>query len=117
MASAGPITACCISSTGIPVAEQLDSLEITQHSLARVLKDLIAGGFVEQLAGTDDRRQRLLHLSAKGQALASELIGMQSRRIGRALATTGVEHRDAITRFLAELVDHPRDIASGRSGL
>ena len=94
---------------GLNVAELLDILEITKQSLARVLKDLISGGFIEQQAGTEDRRQRLLYLTAKGQQLADALVGMQARRIGRALDATGISNRAAIARFLGELVDRDRE--------
>ncbi len=62
---------------GLTVAELLDILEITKQSLARVLKDLVSGEFIEQRAGTEDRRQRRLHLTPRGHALAEALVGMQ----------------------------------------
>ena len=95
---------------GLTVAKLLDILEITKQSLARVLKDLLAGEFVEQRAGTEDRRQRLLFLTPKGQALAEALVGMQARRIARALAATGPENRAAVQRFLDALVDRDRSV-------
>ncbi|MCA1951777.1 MAG: MarR family transcriptional regulator [Hyphomicrobiales bacterium] len=93
---------------GLTVAELLDILEITKQSLARVLKDLVRGGFVEQRAGAEDRRQRLLFLTPRGQALAQGLAGMQGARIARALGATGAAHRPVIARFLAELIDSER---------
>src|SRR5215467_1501124 len=73
---------------GMKVAELLDILKITKQSLGRVLKQLIDEGYVEQKQGTD-RRQRLLYATAKGEALALKLAGLQSGRIGRALAELG----------------------------
>lgn len=93
---------------GLNVAELLEILEITKQSLARVLKDLIRGGFVEQKAGAEDRRQRLLFLTSRGKEFADALAGMQAERIGRALAATGAEHRPIIARFLGELIDRQR---------
>jgi DNA-binding MarR family transcriptional regulator len=101
---------------GLNVAELLDILEITKQSLARVLKDLIAGDFVEQRAGVDDRRQRRLFLTAKGQSFASALIGMQSRRIRQALDLTGPDNREAIVRFLGGLVDQDRERGKDHDG-
>src|ERR1700687_764219 len=49
---------------GIKVADLLDILKITKQSLGRVLKQLIDHGYVVQRAGANDRRQRLLHVSA-----------------------------------------------------
>src|SRR5271169_5003665 len=46
---------------GIRVADLLDILKITKQSLGRVLKQLVDTGFIEQLQGPQDRRQRLLY--------------------------------------------------------
>lgn len=93
---------------GLTVAELLEILEITKQSLARVLKDLVSGGFVEQRAGTEDRRQRRLYLTQQGRALAEALVGMQGRRIARAIAKADPASRPLIARFLAELIDPER---------
>src|SRR6185369_9239306 len=55
---------------GMKVAELLDILKITKQSLGRVLKQLVDEGYVVQKAGAQDRRQRLLYLTAKGETLA-----------------------------------------------
>src|ERR1700754_299072 len=52
---------------GMPVADLLDILKITKQSLARVLRQLIDNGYVEQKPGTTDRRQRLLFATDKGK--------------------------------------------------
>ena len=96
---------------GLAVAALLDILEITKQSLARVLKDLIEGGFVEQKAGAEDRRQRLLFLTGKGRALAEGLVAMQHQRISRAVLAVGLDQRPMIARFLAELIDKERGFA------
>lgn len=101
---------------GLTVAELLEILEITKQSLARVLKDLISGGFVEQRSGQEDRRQRLLFLTAKGKALADQLVGMQSRRISRAIAGAAPDSRGLIAKFLAELIDRERPGSTGQRG-
>lgn len=93
---------------GLNVAELLEILEITKQSLARVLKDLINGGFVLQKAGAEDRRQRLLFLTERGKDLAEALAGMQAERMERALRAAGQQHRPIIARFLAELIDRDR---------
>ena len=43
---------------GMTVADLLDTLKITKQSLARVLKQLIDSGYIRQVAGPEDRRQR-----------------------------------------------------------
>src|SRR6266699_2777371 len=71
---------------GMKVAELLDILKITKQSLGRVLKQLIDEGYVLQKAGLNDRRQRLLFVTPKGEALAMQLAALQTARIGRALS-------------------------------
>jgi DNA-binding MarR family transcriptional regulator len=74
---------------GLTVAELLDILKITKQSLARVLKELIDKGHVFQKAGANDRRQRLLYLTAEGEALRARLMGPQIARFERAFTETG----------------------------
>ena len=71
---------------GLTVADLLDILKITKQSLARVLKELIEAGFIEQRTGLEDRRQRLLYATPAGQALSAGLSSPQERRIKAALA-------------------------------
>ena len=51
----------------IKVADLLEILNITKQSLGRVLKQLIDQGYVSQKEGAEDRRQRLLYATAKGE--------------------------------------------------
>lgn len=90
---------------GLTVAELLDVLRITKQSLARVLKQLIDAGHIVQVQGPKDRRQRELHPTAKGRALALTLAAPQSRRIAAALAETGADRRPIVEAFLRALVD------------
>ena len=71
------------------VADLLDILKITKQSLGRVLKQLVDQGYVVQKEGANDRRQRLLYVTPKGEALALKLAGLQTARIARALAELG----------------------------
>jgi DNA-binding MarR family transcriptional regulator len=88
---------------GLTIAGLLDILNITKQSLARVLKDLVESGHIEQRAGADDRRQRLLFATCTGLELAQLLAQAQTKRLKRAVAAAG--GREAIARFLTQLVD------------
>lgn len=90
---------------GITVADLLNILRITKQSLARVLKELIAQGYVIQKTGTKDRRQRLLYLSDKGVELEKRLAGPQRERVAKALAAAGPEAHKAWTAVMAHLVN------------
>lgn len=90
---------------GIKVADLLDILKITKQSLGRVLKQLIDEGFVIQKEGENDRRQRLLYVTPKGEALAMKLAGLQTKRIARALEEMGPGAHEAACRFLAAMID------------
>lgn len=67
-------------SPGISIAELLDILRVTKQSLARVLRDLIDAGYIEQRIGANDRRKRLLYLTAGGTSLHDKLIAPQQAR-------------------------------------
>jgi DNA-binding MarR family transcriptional regulator len=80
---------------GMTVAQLLEILKITKQSLSRVLKELLEKGYVLQQEGSEDRRQRLLYLTPKGDDLWRRLIAPQIERFRRAASET----RNA---------DHPR---------
>jgi DNA-binding MarR family transcriptional regulator len=90
---------------GMKVAELLDVLKITKQSLGRVLKQLIDEGYIVQKEGASDRRQRLLYVTAAGEALAVKLAGLQTTRIARVLAELGPGAREAACHFLAGMID------------
>jgi DNA-binding MarR family transcriptional regulator len=90
---------------GMKVADLLDILKITKQSLGRVLKQLIDQGYVVQKEGANDRRQRLLFATPKGEALAMKLAGLQTARIARALAELGPHAHESACRFLAAMVN------------
>src|SRR5512143_2624657 len=63
---------------GMKVADLLELLNITKQSLGRVLKQLVDQGYVLQKEGEQDRRQRLLYVTPKGEALALRLATLQT---------------------------------------
>lgn len=97
---------------GMMVADLLDVLKITKQSLGRVLKQLVDEGYVLQKEGENDRRQRLLFVTPKGEQLAMKLAGLQTERIARALNEFGPNAHEAARRFLTAMID-----ADGRDGV
>lgn len=92
---------------GMTVADLLDTLQITKQSLARVLKELIDSGYIQQVAGPEDRRQRKLYPTRAGRELALALAEPQSRRIARAFEGMGADDRRVVIRFLAGMQNAP----------
>jgi DNA-binding MarR family transcriptional regulator len=90
---------------GMKVADLLDVLKITKQSLGRVLKQLIDQGYVVQKEGDNDRRQRLLFVTPKGEQLAMKLAGLQTERIAAALGEIGPNAHEAARRFLVAMID------------
>ncbi len=86
---------------GMTVAQLLEILKITKQSLSRVLKDLIDQGYVYQKEGTEDRRQRLLFLSDKGNVLWRKLLEPQMARFRNA----GDSSKPHFREMLYELIN------------
>jgi len=90
---------------GMKVADLLEILNITKQSLGRVLKQLVDQGYVLQREGEQDRRQRLLYVTPKGEALALRLATLQTQRINRAFGELGPNAHEAARRFLTSMID------------
>ena len=90
---------------GLKVADLLDVLRITKQSLGRVLKQLLEEGYIVQRTGNNDRRQRLLFATAKGETLVAKLAGLQTDRINRALRDISPAGMDAVHQFLRAMID------------
>jgi DNA-binding MarR family transcriptional regulator len=80
-------------------------LRITKQSLGRVLKQLLDEGYIVQKTGNNDRRQRLLYATAKGEALVAKLAGLQTKRIDRALDDIEPASAETVRRFLRAMID------------
>jgi DNA-binding MarR family transcriptional regulator len=91
---------------GLKVADLLDVLRITKQSLGRVLKQLLDESYIVQKTGNNDRRQRLLFATTKGEALVAKLAGMQTARINRALGDMRPDGADMVRQFLRAMIDH-----------
>ena len=90
---------------GLTIAALLDILKITKQSLNRVLKELLAQGFIEARAGEVDRRQRQLFATAEGEKLARDLARVQTRRFSNAMERLGPQAREQSIAFLLAMID------------
>ena len=90
---------------GMPVADLLYILKITKQSLARVLRQLIDNGYIEQKTGDADRRQRLLYATAKGRDFFETLSATQTSRIASAIAALPPEGKRTVLKFFVGMVE------------
>jgi DNA-binding MarR family transcriptional regulator len=90
---------------GITVSDLLGILRITKQSLARVLSVLVEHGYVSQSPGSADRRQRLLTLTAAGQALERRLFERQKERLAAAYRDAGGTAVDGFRRVMRAIMD------------
>lgn len=88
---------------GLTVGDLLAILGITKQSLTRVLGPLIQQGYVSQIAGVQDRRQRLLTLTEKGATLERKLFDAQRERLIAAYREAGAPAVDGFKRVLRGL--------------
>jgi DNA-binding MarR family transcriptional regulator len=90
---------------GMTVGDLLAILRITKQSLARVLNELVSRGYVAQATGREDRRQRLLTLTASGQELEHRLFDRQRDRITAAYREAGGAAVDGFRQVMRAIMD------------
>jgi DNA-binding MarR family transcriptional regulator len=88
----------------ITVSELLAILNITKQSLSRVLSHLVREEFIIQQEGKQDRRQRLLELTASGVALERRLSESQRRRFADAYRNAGAEAVEGYRKVLIGMI-------------
>lgn len=90
---------------GMSVGELLGILRITKQSLARVLGALVEQGYIAQVQGRADRRQRLLALTPKGEELERRLFERQRERLAHAYREAGGAAVDGFRRVMRGIMD------------
>lgn len=89
----------------VTVSQLMATLGITKQSLSRVLGELVRRGFIEQITGPTDRRQRLLVLTEAGAALERRLTATQRGRIASAYRTAGAEAVQGFRQVMLGLLE------------
>lgn len=92
---------------GMTVGDLLAILRITKQSLARVLTALVDQGYVAQLPGRSDRRQRLLSLTKAGQDLERRLFERQRERLAVAYREAGGPAVEGFRRVMRGVMEPP----------
>jgi len=91
------------------VGELLCILRITKQSLSRVLGELVRQEFIIQRPGADDRRQRLLELTAKGRELERQLSEPQRARIALAYRQAGTQAVEGFREIMLRIIAGEED--------
>lgn len=89
---------------GLKVSELLDILKITKQSLARILKQLIDEGFIEQKTSPEDKRARFLYATTQGIDLMKDLITPQLNKLTRAVAGYSDEEKLLLQHFFLQMI-------------
>jgi DNA-binding MarR family transcriptional regulator len=89
---------------GMTVTDLLAVLSITKQSLSRVLNTLVERGFVSLAPGRTDRRQRLLHLTASGEALERALFERQKEKLVAAYREAGGASVEGFRRVMRAVI-------------
>lgn len=90
---------------GITVGDLLAILKITKQSLARVLGELMRGGFIIRRPDSRDRRRRRLYLSDEAVAMERMLSEAQAERLHAALEAAGPEAAQGFRAVLSAMID------------
>jgi DNA-binding MarR family transcriptional regulator len=102
----------------LTVSDLLKLLAITKQSLGRVLNDLSSRGLVETRTGTNDRRQKLLRLTAEGAAFETELFDALRGGVAAAYAAAGQDSVTGFWRVLEGLIpDEDRPMVQKLQGI
>jgi len=88
----------------LTISALLRTLGITKQSLGRVLTELAERDLVETRTGREDRRQRLLRLTAAGTKLERELFDALRERLSAAYAVAGQEAVTGFWRVLEAII-------------
>ena len=92
-------------SPGTTVSNLLTILGVTKQSLNRVLRTLFDDGLVEARVGRKDKRERNLHLTAKGQDLERQLSDAQRARMRAAYRAAGPAAVQGFRTVLESMMD------------
>lgn len=92
-------------SPGTTVNNLLGILGVTKQSLNRVLRTLITDGLVESRVGTNDKRERHLYLTEKGEALEQRLSDAQRARMRAAFRSAGPEAVAGFRKVLEAMME------------
>jgi DNA-binding MarR family transcriptional regulator len=95
------------------VAQLADSLSLDKSTLSRTVESLVTRGLVQRRVHTEDRRQKMLTLTAEGEALRREINARADKRFGGVLKGIPKESQEPMLKYLDVLVRGLNDRSQG----
>ena len=86
------------------IAELADSLKLDKSTLSRTVESLVNRRLIRRRENSDDRRFKILRLTAKGETVRREIDARADERFGRALKAVPNESREPMLEYLEVLV-------------
>lgn len=86
------------------IAELSDSLKLDKSTLSRTVESLASQRLIQKREHPDDRRFKILRLTAKGESVRREIDARADERFRRALKAIPNESREPMLEYLAVLV-------------
>ena len=88
----------------LTIAEVGDMLCLSHSAASRAADRLVRDGLVSRQENPNDRRQKQLTLTPRGEALIAEVEALRSRRLQQVVATLNDEEHEHLRSLLARLV-------------
>jgi DNA-binding MarR family transcriptional regulator len=86
------------------IAELADSLNLDKSTLSRTVESLVSQRLIHRREHPDDRRFKVLRVTAKGETVRREIDARADERFRRALKAIPNESRDPMLEYLEILV-------------
>lgn len=91
-----------------------DLLQLSPAGASQMIERLVQGGLVQRSETPDDRRVRLVHLTAAGQQVVAESIQAQQGWLAPLLAALTAEQRTAVSQALRLLTEQAAHLDASR---
>jgi DNA-binding MarR family transcriptional regulator len=99
------VTLACADAEPLPGGRLAERLGISAAAISRALDGLVQKGFVERRESPEDRRVKLVTVTASGRELADDLVALRRAQIDCFLETLDPEQHELIGDALGSLAE------------
>ncbi len=99
------VTLACAGTDALPGGRLAERLGISAAAISRALDGLVQKGFVERRESPDDRRVKLVTVTASGRELADDLVALRRAQIEGFLETLDPGQRELLVAALDPLAE------------